>query len=45
MEAATSGIAEGASSAGLPLPCVLGVTILTSDADGNSPRSSPAELE
>ena len=39
VEAATSGMADGASSAGLPLPCVLGVTILTSDAN-----ATPDEL-
>jgi orotidine-5'-phosphate decarboxylase len=39
VEAATSGMAYGASSAGLPLPCVLGVTILTSDA-----TAPPGEL-
>jgi orotidine-5'-phosphate decarboxylase len=33
VEAATSGMAEGARSAGLPPPCVLGVTVLTSEVD------------
>lgn len=31
VEAATAGMAEGAASAGLRPPCVLGVTVLTSD--------------
>ncbi len=31
--AATAGMAEGATSAGLSPPCVLGVTVLTSEAD------------
>ncbi len=31
--AATAGMAEGASSAGLAPPCVLGVTVLTSDTE------------
>ena len=33
VEAATAGMAEGATSAGLPVPCVLGVTVLTSDSE------------
>jgi orotidine-5'-phosphate decarboxylase len=33
VRAAVEGMAEGASSAGLPSPCVLGVTVLTSDVD------------
>jgi orotidine-5'-phosphate decarboxylase len=33
MRAAVEGMAEGASAAGAPDPCVLGVTVLTSDAD------------
>ncbi len=33
MKAAVSGMAEGASAAGAPAPCVLGVTVLTSDVD------------
>ena len=33
MRAAVSGMAEGASAAGAPTPCVLGVTVLTSDTD------------
>ena len=39
VEAATVGMADGAASAGLPPPCVLGVTVLTSD-----PEASPDEL-
>jgi orotidine-5'-phosphate decarboxylase len=31
--AAVSGMAEGAAAAGAPTPCVLGVTVLTSDPD------------
>jgi orotidine-5'-phosphate decarboxylase len=33
VRAAVSGMAEGASAAGAPAPCVLGVTVLTSDTD------------
>ena len=33
MRAAVSGMAEGASAAGTTAPCVLGVTVLTSDTD------------
>lgn len=33
VRAAVDGMADGASSAGQPNPCVLGVTVLTSDAD------------
>jgi orotidine-5'-phosphate decarboxylase len=33
VRAAVSGMAEGASAAGAPTPCVLGVTVLTSDTD------------
>jgi orotidine-5'-phosphate decarboxylase len=33
VEAATAGMKEGATSAGLALPSVLGVTVLTSDAE------------
>jgi orotidine-5'-phosphate decarboxylase len=33
VEAAVAGMAEGAISAGLAVPCVLGVTVLTSDAE------------
>jgi len=33
VRAAVSGMAEGASAAGSPAPCVLGVTVLTSDTD------------
>ncbi len=33
LRSAVSGMAEGASAAGAPTPCVLGVTILTSDTD------------
>jgi orotidine-5'-phosphate decarboxylase len=33
VRAAVSGMAEGASAAGTPTPCVLGVTVLTSDSD------------
>ncbi len=33
MRAAVSGMAEGASAAGAPTPCVLGVTVLTSDTE------------
>jgi orotidine-5'-phosphate decarboxylase len=33
LRGAVSGMAEGASAAGAPAPCVLGVTILTSDTD------------
>ena len=32
MRAAVSGMAEGATATGAPTPCVLGVTVLTSDA-------------
>ena len=32
VRAAVSGMAEGASASGAPTPCVLGVTVLTSDA-------------
>ena len=39
VEAAAAGMAEGASSAGLRTPCVLGVTVLTSDAE-----ATPDEL-
>jgi orotidine-5'-phosphate decarboxylase len=35
VRAAVSGMAEGASAAGGPTPCVLGVTVLTSDADAS----------
>jgi len=35
VEAATAGMAEGADSAGLRPPCVLGVTVLTSDPDAD----------
>jgi orotidine-5'-phosphate decarboxylase len=34
--AATAGMSEGAESAGLAPPCVLGVTVLTSDTDASS---------
>ena len=33
MRAAVSGMAEGAAAVGAPTPCVLGVTVLTSDTD------------
>ena len=33
MRAAVSGMAEGAAAAGAPTPCVLGVTVLTSDTE------------
>ena len=33
VRAAVEGMAEGAAAAGVPAPCVLGVTVLTSDAD------------
>lgn len=33
MRAAVSGMEEGASAAGAPTPCVLGVTVLTSDTE------------
>ena len=33
LRAAVEGMAEGAAAAGTPPPCVLGVTVLTSDAD------------
>jgi orotidine-5'-phosphate decarboxylase len=33
LRAAVSGMAEGAAAAGGPTPCVLGVTVLTSDTD------------
>ena len=33
MRAAVAGMAEGAAAAGAPAPCVLGVTVLTSDTD------------
>ena len=33
VRAAVSGMAEGASAAGAPAPCVLGVTVLTSDPE------------
>jgi orotidine-5'-phosphate decarboxylase len=33
VEAAVAGMVDGASEAGLPPPCVLGVTVLTSDTD------------
>jgi len=33
VRAAVSGMAEGASAAGAPTPCVLGVTVLTSETD------------
>jgi orotidine-5'-phosphate decarboxylase len=36
MRAAVSGMAEGASAAGGPTPCVLGVTVLTSDTEATS---------
>ncbi len=36
MRAAVSGMAEGASAAGAPTPCVLGVTVLTSDTEATS---------
>jgi orotidine-5'-phosphate decarboxylase len=35
MRAAISGMAEGASAAGAPAPCVLGVTVLTSDTEAS----------
>jgi orotidine-5'-phosphate decarboxylase len=38
VRAAVEGMAQGAAAAGGPAPCVLGVTVLTSDAD------APAEL-
>jgi orotidine-5'-phosphate decarboxylase len=40
LRAAVSGMAEGASAAGAPAPCVLGVTVLTSDDE-----APPAVLE
>jgi orotidine-5'-phosphate decarboxylase len=36
MRAAVSGMAEGAAAAGAPTPCVLGVTVLTSDTEATS---------
>jgi orotidine-5'-phosphate decarboxylase len=33
MQAAVSGMTEGAAAVGAPTPCVLGVTVLTSDTD------------
>jgi orotidine-5'-phosphate decarboxylase len=33
MQAAVSGMTEGAAAVGAPTPCVLGVTVLTSDID------------
>jgi orotidine-5'-phosphate decarboxylase len=36
VEAATAGMADGARSAALPDPCVLGVTVLTSDPEADS---------
>jgi len=38
VRAAADGMAEGAAAAGAPAPCVLGVTVLTSDAE------APAEV-
>jgi orotidine-5'-phosphate decarboxylase len=40
LRAAVEGMAEGAAAAGAPAPCVLGVTVLTSDAE-----APPAVLE
>jgi len=36
MRAAVSGMAEGAAAAGAPAPCVLGVTVLTSDPEATA---------
>ncbi|MFZ0665846.1 MAG: orotidine-5'-phosphate decarboxylase [Acidimicrobiales bacterium] len=36
VEAATAGMADGAHSAGLPTPSVLGVTVLTSDSEAST---------
>ncbi len=33
VRAAVEGMADGAAAAGMPAPCVLGVTVLTSDVD------------
>ncbi|HUY22274.1 MAG TPA: orotidine-5'-phosphate decarboxylase [Acidimicrobiales bacterium] len=41
VRAAVSGMAEGAAAAGTPTPCVLGVTVLTSDTDA-PPRTLAA---
>lgn len=40
VRAAVEGMTQGAAAAGTPAPCVLGVTVLTSDAD-----ASPSVLE